>query len=120
MKKLFTPLFLLIISLCNAITINPFDDGVYKSQINNSDKKIYIDSSELETNERIFRIHLGGNVWQSVHTIHTDESGMFVYEKDTLESPQMYEKTWKCPYCNKFWPIGKPCQNPECPSKYKD
>jgi len=31
-----------------------------------------------------------------------------------------YQKTWKCPYCHYTWPIGTPCRNPDCPSKYTD
>lgn len=28
------------------------------------------------------------------------------------------EKTWKCPYCHHYWPMGTPCQNESCPSRF--
>lgn len=89
--------------------------------------KIYIDEDTFKTNTKgdEFYIHVGHNVWLVTHSIHRDQTGMFTYEENLaktigdLNDKYEYEKKWKCPYCYRYWPIGKPCNNQDCPSKYK-
>jgi len=90
--------------------------------------KIYVDSKEMDTTQDRFRIHLGHNVWVEANTMYRDESGMFTLESNLIRGmgngiakdvKGEYERTWKCPYCYKYWPVGQACQNKDCPSKYK-
>ena len=89
-------------------------------------EKIYIDADEFETSVdgEAFYIHTGNNVWLMTNTVHMDKSGLFTYDYTLTRSlsankdPQ-YEKKWKCPYCYQYWPIGKPCGNKDCASRYK-
>lgn len=84
-------------------------------------KKIYIDDSEFkaQVDADAFHIHIGDNLWLVTNTVHRDASGLFTFEDDLLRVGMDFEKKWKCPYCYKYWPEGKPCGNKECPSKYK-
>lgn len=89
-----------------------------------ANQKIYIDSSELCTEHEKFRIHIGHNVWLETDTLHRDASGLYTFESSIQHSlggeiKAEYQKTWKCPYCYQYWPIGTACQNKDCPSKYK-
>jgi hypothetical protein len=86
-------------------------------------EKIYIDEDQLDHKEDCFHIHIGGNVWLETEIIHRDKTGMYTFDSRLLRSKKLateYKKTWKCPYCYQYWPIGTACKNPECPSKYKD
>lgn len=47
-------------------------------------------------------------------------AGEFKWIQPAQSKEGKYQKTWKCPYCHFTWPIGKPCKNSECPSKYSD
>lgn len=91
----------------------------------NASEKIYIDEEELNTSQDAFHIHIGNNVWIETNTVHRDKTGLYTYENNILSSTDKntqqfgYQKTWKCPYCYNYWPIGTPCQNPSCPSKYR-
>jgi hypothetical protein len=92
----------------------------------NIQEKMYIDDEEFKANTKgdSFHIHIGHNVWLTTTTVHKDKTGLFAYEHDILRSmgPDYkiaYEKHWKCPYCHLYWPIGKPCDNASCPSKYR-
>ena len=78
--------------------------------------KIYIDSIDANPIENAFMIHQGHNEWISVTTLHKDLSGLYAYEDDIINAE--YQKSWKCPYCYQYWPIGTACQNAACPSKY--
>lgn len=91
-----------------------------------ADEKIYIDGNELNTTQDIFRVHIGHNVWIETSTVHRDKSGLFTFDSCISRSATSagsyragYEKSWKCPYCYHYWPIGTPCQNKDCPSRYK-
>ncbi len=90
-----------------------------------SSGKVYIDVDEFSasTSGDEFYIHQGNNVWLTTHTIHRDATGMFTYENSLLKYNSFkgadYDKKWKCPYCYQYWPLGKACGNPECPSTYK-
>lgn len=92
-----------------------------------ADEKVYIDNDDLNTTAQdTFRIHIGHNVWIEANAVYRDKTGLFTFESNISRSAMCgkgvyagYEKTWKCPYCYHYWPIGKPCQNPDCPSKYK-
>ncbi len=88
-----------------------------------SQEKIYIDENEFSTDGDAFHIHIGNNVWLHTNTVHRDRTGLFTYERDinhSLNGIQIdYEKHWKCPYCHCYWPMGKPCGNKDCPSRYK-
>ena len=94
--------------------------------------RIYIDEQELCCEENAFWIHIGGNEWIHTDTVHRDNTGLFTHEcniarhaftgKDTPKPDNKkhgYEKMWKCPYCHKYWPIGKACENGDCASRYK-
>jgi hypothetical protein len=85
-------------------------------------EKIYIDEEELKQGQDAFYIHLGENVWIHTNCVHRDGTGLFAYEFSLARSLNgnqcTYEKKWKCPYCYNYWPIGTPCQNKDCPSKY--
>jgi len=88
-----------------------------------SDDKIYIDEQEMNTCDDAFYIHVGDNTWIRTHSICKDRCGTFTYRTSiACSSNQSYEdeKTWKCPYCNRYWPVGSPCKNKDCPSKYKE
>ena len=82
-------------------------------------EKLYIDIDELVSVDQGFHIHEGQNVWVSSTVIRSEPRGFYVYESDLLTSPQGYEKMWRCPYCNNYWPMGKACGNPNCPSRFK-
>jgi|HubBroStandDraft_2_1064218.scaffolds.fasta_scaffold00031_58 hypothetical protein len=83
--------------------------------------RIYINSEELDCNEAVFMFHIGENIWLKTIALHRDETGLYTFESE-IETEGLkteYQKMWKCPYCHRYWPIGKACQNPDCPSKYK-
>lgn len=85
--------------------------------------KVYIDEEEMKSNEDAFYIHLGHNVWVHTNSVNKDKRGTFTYKASIARSmingkTASYEKKWKCPYCFNYWPIGTPCQNKDCPSKY--
>ncbi len=85
-------------------------------------EKIYIDDDQLEHKHDCFHIHQGGNLWLETKTVHRDSTGLFAFEGSLLRSKNLrseYKKTWKCPYCFQYWPIGTPCKNQDCPSRYK-
>ncbi len=87
--------------------------------------KVYIDEEEMKSNEDAFYIHLGNNVWVHTNSVNKDKRGTYTYRASIARSMiqgkmASYEKKWKCPYCYSYWPIGTPCQNKDCPSKYKD
>ncbi len=92
-----------------------------------SGDRVYVDADAFKSNTDgdEFYIHTGNNIWLVTHTIHRDAKGMFAYESNLARSTfgpghkVEYQKKWKCPYCYSYWPIGTPCQNPDCPSKYK-
>jgi len=86
--------------------------------------KMYIDEEEMKSNEDAFHIHLGGNVWIQTNSVNKDKKGLYTYRAAIARSMNggkiaAYEKKWKCPYCYSYWPIGQPCGNKDCPSKYK-
>jgi hypothetical protein len=84
-------------------------------------EKFYFDIDDMPTGEDCFPIHLGENVWIETSEIHRDVTGFYTYTHNISLMPNSmeYEKKWKCPYCNRYWPIGTSCQNRDCPSKYK-
>ncbi len=86
-------------------------------------ERLYIDEQEFTFSDDCFHIHIGENVWLETDTVHRDGSGLYTLESDIFRSPSNinmeYERKWKCPYCNKYWPIGQACGNKDCPSKYK-
>lgn len=97
--------------------------GVCQADVFQIQDKLYVDTESFSTNTKgdEFYIHTGNNVWLVTHTINRDSTGMYVFEhniKKSRSGPHC-EKMWKCPYCYNYWPIGKPCGNPSCPSKYK-
>lgn len=85
--------------------------------------KMYIDAESFNANVEGdgFYVHIGHNVWIMTCTINRDAVGLFTYDtclKKTAGPKADYERRWKCPYCYQYWPIGKPCGNKDCPSKY--
>ena len=85
--------------------------------------KMYIDEDDFTTKGDAFHIHIGHNVWLVTSTVHRDKTGLFTYECNINRSltglQTTYERQWKCPYCYTYWPVGKPCTNKDCPSKYR-
>lgn len=107
MIKLFTVLSLLLSS---------FAIGV--------EDKIYLNEDDVKATYDRFYIHQGDNIWLETNALHRDSSGLFTFQTNlTTQSSKglnaEYVKKWRCPYCNRYWPIGQACQNPDCPSKYK-
>ena len=89
-----------------------------------SEDKIYIDETEMSAMDDAFYIHTGDNVWISTNSIYKDKCGTFTYTRciacsEVASNAADYQKTWKCPYCYQYWPVGSPCQNKNCPSRYK-
>ena len=93
------------------------------SNISYASDKIYINDDDLDHKQDSFHIHVGHNVWIETDTIHRDSTGLYTFENRLLRSKSSikceYNKKWKCPYCYTYWPIGTPCQNKDCPSKYR-
>lgn len=91
--------------------------------LGNASDKMYIDKQEFSMDGDKFRIHIGHNVWLETDTVHNDKTGMYALYSSLHRSQgnnsYAYERTWKCPYCYSYWPIGKACQNEDCPSRYK-
>src|ERR1700761_4129756 len=78
---------------------------------------------ELESYYEQFHIHLGNNVWIEVNDVYKERVLQCVQGLYNLRSLEeifytAYEKKWKCPYCYQYWPLGQPCGNKDCPSKY--
>ena len=76
---------------------------------------MFAGSHSADPLDKNFYIHIGGNQW--INTTHYPIDQILHLVKDPNAE---YVKEWKCPYCNYYWPHGKPCGNPECPSKFKD
>lgn len=85
-------------------------------------EKIYLDLKDVDFSEDRIYIHLGHNEWMESNTMYADEQGIFTMNSNIVcksNVREKYEKTWKCPYCFRHWPVGKPCGNADCPSKYR-
>lgn len=87
--------------------------------------KFYLDEDEMQSSEDAFYIHLGNNVWIQTNSVNKDKKGLYTYRAAIARTmingnAASYEKKWKCPYCYNYWPVGKSCQNKDCPSKYRD
>ncbi len=84
--------------------------------------RLYIDSSELNMQDDRFRIHMGNNTWIETTSVVRDDTGLYTLESNIVkaikDSKVTYHNAWKCPYCFNWWPMGKGCQNPQCPSKF--
>jgi|SRR6185312_9361849 len=82
-------------------------------------ERIYIDDEEFsaKSTSDYFDVHLGANLWIETNTIYRDGTGM--YAQIDAANLAAYEKKWKCPYCYNLYPVGKACDNKDCPSKYK-
>ncbi len=82
---------------------------------------IFFDIDQMTTQGTSFYLPMDGNEWLESRAIHSGTYGFFAYsyEITTLPGSASFAKEWKCPYCNRFWPWGTPCQNANCPSKFK-
>lgn len=85
--------------------------------------KIYLDSDEVKSTYDKFYIHQGHNIWLETNSLHRDQQGLFTFTSNLTshlakDNKVEYVKSWRCPYCHRYWPIGQPCQNKDCPSKY--
>ncbi len=102
-------LFLLIQSPLHAIGLD-------------NEEKIYLDSKEMDISQDRFKIHIGHNTWIETFSVSRDEKGLFTFETNIVKSltgtQVTYRNEWKCPYCFNWWPMGKGCQNSDCPSKF--
>ena len=85
-----------------------------QTEVTNQDK-IRFDNADLEiTDDKIF-LHVE-NQKIEINAVRLDEKGFFLFEEDILAYNLIREKTWKCPYCFYYWPIGQKCQNKNCPT----
>jgi hypothetical protein len=87
------------------------------------DDKMYLNEDEVKTSYDRFHIHIGENVWIETNALNRDQFGLFTFNSNiaSIENSPLnaeYVKKWRCPHCNKYWPIGIRCQNTDCPSKY--
>jgi hypothetical protein len=81
--------------------------------------KLYIDAEDLDSSNGIFQIHLGHNHWIQTNNVCGDATGIYTHQENIITTTNgEIKKMWKCPYCYLYWPVGTPCQNPDCPSKY--
>lgn len=102
-----------------AVTVVTAEESAFKLG------KLYLDDEEFSASVPgdSFHVHIGNNVWLVTNTVHRDKTGLYTYEhdiiKNVLNNKISYEKSWKCPYCYQYWPVGKPCQNEECASRYR-
>ena len=76
--------------------------------------KMYVSEEDIEIGECAIWVHRGGNMWEEALAISSEEHGVYFVEQPKGQQV----KKWKCPYCHMMWPIGKKCQNVDCPSKY--
>lgn len=67
-----------------------------------------------------FHIHIGNNIWLVAKDM-PPESSSSIFHLNDVEDPIFigYEKKWRCPYCNNYYPMGKPCSDPTCPSRFR-
>lgn len=124
-------LAMMAFSTANAVTIHYNEDGSPDYEKINEElekqgcpDKMYVDDEEMKTGSDAFYVHLGHNVWIQTNTVHRDKTGLYTYRaciaRSMVKSHNCaYQKSWKCPYCYSYWPVGTPCQNKDCPSKYK-
>jgi len=117
LKRIMNFGLLSIFSLSTLSTISAFQPSNLE--------KMHIDMDEFKIEDMgdNFYIHVGENVWLITNSVHKDSTGLFTYECNLKRSTDYkfeYEKKWKCPYCYRYWPLGKSCGNPDCPSKYKE
>lgn len=84
-------------------------------------ERLYFDMKAVPLDQDGFFIHIGENNWLETNEIHKDASGFFTYTSSVslMSGSQEYRRRWQCPYCHRHWDMGQPCQNPDCPSKYK-
>jgi hypothetical protein len=89
----------------------------------NAEDKFYIDYESLNTSQDAFHIHLGHNIWVQTNAVYKDDQGFYALESSLSRAIGKYnneiERKWKCPYCYHYWPIGRPCGNKDCPSRFK-
>ena len=82
-------------------------------------ERIYIDQEEYDDSQELSRVHIGHNIWYETDVVYKDETGVFTLDNHISRKSREAIKKWKCPYCYYFWPVGTPCQNSCCPSKYR-
>lgn len=87
-------------------------------------EKIYIDSKEMDMSQDRFKIHVGHNEWIETTSLTRDEMGLYTLEANIIRPANAtsgeYVRQWKCPYCFNWWPMGRSCKNPNCPSKFPE
>ena len=112
MKYAFTGLFLLLWFFSSASLDAKCTPSSHKERCQ---AKMYFDENDLEISESVFFIHLEDKLIET-NAIRTDRHGFYIFEDDIASCKTEHEKKWKCPYCYRWSPVGKKCQNPECPS----
>lgn len=103
------------------LTLIGLESSVSASHFSIKPERIYFDAEEMPMGEDAFHVPVGNNEWVQSSCIHRDTTGFFTYTSDIKREPHstQYVKEWKCPYCHLYWPIGTPCGNAACPSKYR-
>lgn len=108
MKNFFKIFFL----ICSFYSISL--SAVHASDFATVDQaKLYFDSTDLVISDNIIYVYLEGNLIET-SVIRADQQGLYVFESDITDCSLGGPKEWKCPYCNRWWPMGQKCQNKDC------
>ena len=84
--------------------------------------RMYVTNDDVDDSTDCFHIHTGKNEWVSTQTMYRDKSGLYAKEDELLQISDKelaYKQSWKCPYCYRYYDQGNPCNNADCPSKYR-
>lgn len=114
MKLFLQGLFFLV---CFFSSVNVSAASMDESFLSEYQEKLYFDSSDLEIIDSAIYIHLENNLIKT-NVIRTDQQGFYIFGNDITNYAiaNGREKEWKCPYCNHWSPMGKKCQNKDCPT----
>ncbi len=106
---------LLVAAICAGfmrMNATPSNEKVYND-------RVYIDESEMEVKNGIIHVHEGHNIWVRYKSATIDSTGLYTHERDLVKDcHNIMERSWKCPYCHRHWPLKTSCQNEDCPSRY--
>lgn len=88
-------------------------------QAKNTHDRVYLDETEMEVKNGLIHVHTGHNVWIRYKCAKIDSTGLYSYDSQLVrDTHNLMERTWKCPYCHRHWPLKTSCQNEDCPSRY--
>lgn len=84
--------------------------------------KMYVTHDDVDDSTDCFHIHTGKNEWLSTQTMYRDKTGLYAKDDELMQISELeaaYKQSWKCPYCYRYYDQGNPCNNADCPSKYR-